>query len=131
RKRYRFGIRPWSFVILSSFVLGHSSFVTAVRAADPALVVGSKSFTESVILAELVAQLVRRTGAKVNHRAELGGTRLLWNALRQGEIDVYPEYTGTISQEILAGQNVQGEEAIRRALAGAGIRMSRPLGFNN
>jgi osmoprotectant transport system permease protein len=61
----------------------------------------------------------------------LGGTRLLWNALRQGEIDVYPEYTGTISQEIFARQGLQGEEAIRRALADHGILMSRPLGFNN
>jgi osmoprotectant transport system permease protein len=101
-------------------------------AASPApVVVGSKAFTESVILAELATQLARRTGAQVTHRAELGGTRLLWNALRQGEIDVYPEYTGTLRQEIFAGQDVSGEAALRQALTNKGIRMSRPLGFNN
>jgi osmoprotectant transport system permease protein len=106
---------------------------SAVGAADPApkVVVGSKAFTESVILAELVAQLASRTGARVTHRAELGGTRVLWNALRKGAIDVYPEYTGTLSQEIFAGQDMRGEEALRRALADKGVRMSRPLGFNN
>jgi osmoprotectant transport system permease protein len=99
--------------------------------APPRIVVGSKAFTESVILAELATQLMRRTGAEVIHRPELGGTRLLWNALRQGEIDVYPEYTGTISQEIFARQGLGGEEAIRQALTEHGILMSRPLGFNN
>src|SRR5438105_6577126 len=97
----------------------------------PRVVVGSKAFTESVILAELATQLARRTGSEVVHRPELGGTRLLWNALRQSEIDVYPEYTGTISQEIFARQGLQGKEAIHQALADHGILMSRPLGFNN
>jgi osmoprotectant transport system permease protein len=99
--------------------------------AAPQVVVGSKSFTEGVILGELAAQQAHRAGAQVQHRAELGGTRVLWNALRQGEIDVYPEYTGTLSQEIFAGQDVHGEVALRQALAASGVRMSRPLGFNN
>jgi osmoprotectant transport system permease protein len=102
--------------------------------AQPAaaqVVIGSKAFTESVILAELMTQLARQTGVRVLHRPELGGTRVLWNALRHGEIDVYPEYTGTMSQEIFAGQGLRGEESLRQALAGHGIRMSRPLGFNN
>jgi len=94
-------------------------------------VIGSKAFTESVILAELATQLVRRTGVEAVHRPELGGTRVLWDALRRGDIDVYPEYTGTISQEIFARQGIQGEEALRQALADHGILMSRPLGFNN
>jgi osmoprotectant transport system permease protein len=110
--------------------------VTAVapeRADEPApqVVVGSKSFTESVILAELATQLARRKGAQATHRAELGGTRLVWDALRQGEIDVYPEYTGTLTQEIFAGKGVRGEDALRREVEAKGMRMSRPLGFNN
>jgi osmoprotectant transport system permease protein len=93
--------------------------------------VGSKAFTESVILGELVTQLARGAGARVTHKEALGATRVLWNGLQQGSLDVYPEYTGTISQEILAGQGVHDEKAIRAALAERGIRMSRPLGFNN
>src|SRR3990170_4048415 len=102
-----------------------------VIGAVPEVKVGSKSFTEGVILGEIVAQLARNSGAEVLHRRELGGTQVLWNSLRRGEIDVYPEYTGTISAEILAGRGMEEEEAIRRALAEQGVRMSRSLGFNN
>ena len=52
--------------------------------------IGSKKFTESVILGELLKQIAESTGAEAEHRAELGGTRVLWNALRKGEIDIYP-----------------------------------------
>ena len=102
-----------------------------VFGAAPEVKVGSKSFTEGVILGEIVAQLARNSGAEVLHRRELGGTQVLWNSLRRGEIDVYPEYTGTISEEILAGRGMQEEEAIRRAIEEQGVRMSRSLGFNN
>ncbi len=61
----------------------------------------------------------------------LGGTRLLWNALVRGDIDIYPEYTGTLSEEILARKGIGGDNAIRKALAGYGIRMTASLGFNN
>ena len=101
-------------------------------AAEPVEVkTGSKIFTESVILGELVSHLARSAGATADHQRELGGTRILWTALLNGDLDVYPEYTGTISQEILAGQDVVGDDAIRRAIAADGLRMSRPIGFNN
>ena len=93
--------------------------------------VGSKKFTESVILGELLAHLARETGATVEHRKELGGTRVLWGALLNGDIDVYAEYTGTITQEIFAGEGIETEEEILTALAAKGIRMAKPLGFNN
>ena len=92
---------------------------------------GSKSFTESVILGEAIAHLARSAGARTEHKSELGGTRVLWNALLRGDIDVYPEYTGTIAQEILAGTGVEGEEAIAAAMSERDVLMSRPLGFNN
>jgi osmoprotectant transport system permease protein len=79
----------------------------------------------------MATQLAQQTGAVARHRKELGGTRVLWNALVNGEIDVYPEYTGTVSQEIFAGRDLRGSEAIREALKAQGILMSRPLGFNN
>ena len=66
--------------------------------------VGSKKFTESVILGELVTRLTESAGAQAVHEKELGGTQVLWKALLRGDIDVYPEYTGTISHEILAGK---------------------------
>lgn len=99
--------------------------------ADGPVTIGSKKFTESVILGEIAAHLTRDTGAQVLHRRELGGTRVLWSALLKGDIDIYPEYTGTIDQEIMAGQNVSREADMRRVLGALGIGMSRPLGFNN
>jgi osmoprotectant transport system permease protein len=69
--------------------------LAAPAAARPALRVASKSFTESVILGEIVTQAERAAGVEATHRAGLGGTRLVWDALVGGSVDVYPEYTGT------------------------------------
>jgi osmoprotectant transport system permease protein len=88
--------------------------------------VGSKVFTESVILGELTTQLLQAEGVPARHRRELGGTQILWQALRKGEIDVYPEYTGTIRAEILGGRG--GDLA---ALLPPEVRMSAPLGFDD
>lgn len=103
--------------------------VTTANAAD--IKVGSKKFTESVILGEAVSHLIRGAGGQATHRREIGGTRVLFQALLKGDIDVYAEYTGTLSQEILAGQNLKTEAEIRTALARRGIVMGKPLGFNN
>jgi osmoprotectant transport system permease protein len=93
--------------------------------------IGSKAFTESVILAEVVDQLARDEVLKPEHIEGLGGTRLLWEALLAGQIDVYPEYTGTLSEEILAGHGIHGVAALRAALATFDLKMTDPLGFNN
>ncbi len=105
-----------------------------VCSADPSplqIQVGSKTFTESVILGEIIKHLARAGGAQASHRRELGGTRVLWNALLAGDIDVYPEYTGTLTQEIFTGYRIEGEAALIRALAERGLRTTPSLGFNN
>ncbi|GMR21581.1 MAG: glycine betaine ABC transporter substrate-binding protein [Gammaproteobacteria bacterium] len=110
-----------------------AAWVRPVPAAEPPvqITVGSKNFTESVILGEMLHHLVQAAGIEVNHRQQLGGTRVLWNALLSGEIDVYPEYTGTLMQEILVNENLKTEEQLKQALAAHGLRMGHPLGFNN
>lgn len=117
-----------TFLILELFLWACAAIAAA---AAGSVTIGSKSFTESVTLGELAVQLVRGTGVQSVHRRELGGTQILWNALRKGEIDLYPEYTGTIQEEILAGTDVRGDERLRKILGELGIEMSRPLGFNN
>jgi osmoprotectant transport system permease protein len=92
--------------------------------------VGSKSFTESVLLGEMTQALARAGGANAEHRRALGGTRVLWSALIHGEIDVYPEYTGTLAQEILRSDALS-PAALREALLARGVRAGQPLGFNN
>lgn len=93
--------------------------------------VGSKQFSESVILGEIASQLLESEGILVEHRDQLGGTRFLWQALLAGEIDLYVEYTGTLSSEILGLPPDSNPTALRQALGEHGIAMSRPIGFNN
>ena len=95
------------------------------------LTVGSKKFTESVILGDLAAQMLESGDLRVTHRRELGGTRVLWNALLKGDIDVYPEYTGTLRREIYADRDTGDTEQLRAVLRRQGIGMTAPLGFNN
>lgn len=95
------------------------------------LAVGSKSFTESVILGEMLAQLLESGGYPARHRSDLGGTQILFQALRNRELDVYVEYTGTLTQELLAASRPRSEADVRRLLTEQGIAMSEHLGFVN
>jgi osmoprotectant transport system permease protein len=93
--------------------------------------IGSKKFTESVILGEMMRLLVEADGLKADHYREFGGTRIVFDALAAGEIDIYPEYTGTITAEILAGQSVPDDTTMHRLLREKGIGVSKSLGFSN
>lgn len=92
--------------------------------------IGSKNFTEAVILGEIGAGLARQAGVAVEHQRQLGGTRILWRALENGAIDAYAEYTGTLAEELLQMPGAD-REALRRALAQRGLAMTGPLGFDN
>ncbi len=93
------------------------------------LAVGAKTFPESGILAEASVELAEQQGLPVRIR-KLNGTKLCWSALLQGDIDAYPEYTGTIRQEIFSGENVSDDQ-LPELLARFDVKMTRPLGFNN
>ncbi|HSU86037.1 MAG TPA: glycine betaine ABC transporter substrate-binding protein [Chthoniobacterales bacterium] len=113
-------------------VLGLAIFLlTRLAPAAEPIVVGSKKFTESYVLGEIAKTLLERAGFNVRERAGMGGTIILWQALRGGQIDLYPEYTGTIGEEILKTKERLSEEAMRDALAKLGVGMSADLGFNN
>lgn len=100
-------------------------------ASRQAVTVGSKNFTESYLLAEITAQLLEHAGIRVERRFGLGGTLICLEALVAGEIDVYIEYTGTITEAIL-GQPVAPERAALAApLADMGLRTLPELGFDN
>lgn len=103
----------------------------AIATADEPLLIGSKKFTESYVLAEIAKRALAENGVASDHRQGMGGTIILWEALRTGQIAAYPEYTGTIAEEILKlPENVRAD-AIRAELAKAGVEMSGELGFNN
>jgi osmoprotectant transport system permease protein len=99
-------------------------------AAGDTLVVGSKRFTESYILGEVIAQTAAPY-AKVEHRQGMGNTAIVLEALKAGAIDVYPEYSGTIDAEILKHPQPTDLATINRDLEPLGLRAAVPLGFQN
>jgi osmoprotectant transport system permease protein len=109
--------------------------IAYARSDEDAVVVGSKNFTEQVILGELVAQRLEAEGLRVDRRLNLGGTFICDRALRNGDLDVYVEYTGTavtaIFHEQVPADSRVALERTRELYARAGVTVSSPLGFNN
>ena len=115
--------------------IGPSARVTAVEGSKPTIKVGSKDFTESVILAEILALKLERNGFAVLRRFELGGN-LPHDSILAGQIDVYPEYTGTAFTAILklapvTDPAVVYEQTARQYREQFSLRLSPPLGFAN
>ena len=102
----------------------------AVPAAEPVRL-GSKSFTESYVLAEIALRRAREAGLEAEHRPGMGGTIVLWRALTSGGIDAYPDYTGTIAEQILATAPGTTMDRMRAELAERGIGITGSLGFEN
>ena len=101
------------------------------------LVIGSKFFTEQVVLAELLAQHIeQRTGIPVERKTNLGGTLLIHKAMLAGDLDLYVEYTGTALTAVL-GESPKGDarmtyERVKQQYAQRfGLEVTEPLGFEN
>jgi osmoprotectant transport system permease protein len=108
----------------------------AASETSHAAIIGSKKFTESYVLAEIAKRAVARAGLAVELRQGMGGTIILWEALRQGAITCYPEYTGTIQEVILKTNGAHRQEAagvnsLRGRLAVYGVGITGTLGFDN
>lgn len=118
---------------MAAIILVALLLVTAAGAwAETPIRVGSKSFTESYILGEIVAQLVEQAGeAKAERRLGLGGTGIVYGALASGDIDIYVEYTGTISRTILKDRSMTTVEGLRERLRPLELTISDALGFAN
>ena len=123
---------PWRpCLLLAALLVGPVAPVSPVGAADGVLRVGSKRFTESTILGEILTQTAQRA-TSAEHIPDMGNTAIVFEALRSGSIDLYPEYLGTIELEILhhrqAGATVEQVDA---ELAPLGLGVGIPLGFQN
>ena len=93
--------------------------------------VASKNFAENYLLAEVIAQLLERKGVRVERAFGLGGTLICYQALLNNEIDLYVEYTGTLSQAILQTPEVTEREALNALIVERGLQLLPELGFNN
>lgn len=100
------------------------------KQAEPVRV-ASKNFAENYLLAEIVAQLLEGQGITVERAFGLGGTLICYQALLNDEIDLYVEYTGTLSQAILQRPEVTGREELNAVIAERGLHLMPQLGFNN
>jgi glycine betaine/choline ABC-type transport system substrate-binding protein len=106
------------------------------RGGDRPLRVGSKNFSEQVLLGEIVAQALETRGVQVDRRFNLGGTFVCHRALVAGQLDLYPEYTGTAFTAILAQKPISDPAAVRAAVRREyatrwDLVWSPPLGFEN
>jgi osmoprotectant transport system permease protein len=131
KRRLLIGLATASLLLL--LAVGGYKALNRARAAD--VVVGSKDFTESVILSEILSQMLEAKGLRVERRFELGGT-LSHQALVAGEIDCYPEYTGTAYTAILHHQAITDPaivyEQVKREYAEKfGVEIGPPLGYSN
>jgi len=118
--------------LLAALVLGIVSFTAA---AQPTVRVGSKNFTEQFVLAELYAQALEAAGIKVERKLNLGGTLIAHKALEEKQIDLYPEYTGTILVAVLK-QEAQTDpravyELVKDAYAKQGLTVLNQAPVNN
>ena len=94
--------------------------------------VGSKRFTESYILGEILTQTIQRTGeATATHQQGLGNTAIVFSALKNGAIDLYPDYTGTVAFELLGFKIAPDLETLRAELKKHALGLNIPLGFSN
>jgi osmoprotectant transport system permease protein len=120
-------------VVVALVLLGSG---VAARRTGGTIVVGSKNFTEQLVLGELLAQSIERdTGLPVDRRLNLGGTIICDRALLTGDIDVYVEYTGTaltaVFQQPVKTDSGAVFDAVRDLYAKTGRTLLPPLGFNN
>ena len=106
-------------------------FLINTSSAAESTVVGSKKFTESYVLGEIAKRTLTDAGIPAEHRQGMGGTIILWEALRGGQINAYPEYTGTIATEILKRDPSLSNNEIRHSLERLGVGITAPVGFNN
>ena len=117
----------WRLIVFGFVAAG----LAGAACAAPTVVVGSKRFTESYLLGEIVRQTLVAQGLPAEHRQGLGNTGILEQALASGAVDVYPEYTGTIVRELLKRQGNPSLAELNEWLAPRGLKAAVPLGFNN
>jgi osmoprotectant transport system substrate-binding protein len=123
-----------ALVLLAVCLMGS---IVACQSSGDKIVVGSKNFTEQNILGELIAQQIeRKTKLKVDRRLNLGGTFICLSAIQKGDIDIYPEYTGTAYNAILKlGSNSDPKKTLEtvenRFKRDFKLMWSKPFGFDN
>ena len=115
--------------IIAVFVV---TLLSCASYAANTIVIGGKIFTESYVLGEIAAQKIESSShVPVTRKLGMGSTGILFEALKSGAIDVYPDYTGTLAEAILKRPELKSLDEIRQALSGMDLTISGSLGFND
>src|ERR1700742_2741141 len=114
-------------LVLCGALLGREAY------AGNTIVVGSKIFTEGYTLGEIAAQTIAASSppVPVTRKLGMGSTGIVFESLSVGAIDVYADYTGTLTEAIIKNPNLKSPAEIQAALGRFNLVMSGPLGFNN
>ena len=121
---------PISFYVVLAIAVLLASYIIFWPRPD-AVRIGAKGFTENIILGEAVDLLAEELGYAREFALREGGSGVAFRKLVSGDIDVYPDYTGTLIQSQLASQNLKSVEELRAALDDQGLAITEPIGFNN
>jgi osmoprotectant transport system permease protein len=124
-------LKELSFVLSIGLFVSVGLFSSVLQAESKPIVVASKNFSESYLLAEMLSQLLEANGQAVERRFGLGGTLVCYEALVNDEIDVYVEYSGTVSQAILKQSGSLSMSALNEQLRPLGLELLDSIGFNN
>lgn len=127
-------------MLLAAIVIGAPLALHAQAATARPIVIASKPFGESYLLAEMLAQLLERSGRTVQRRMGLGATEVAFTAIRTGAVDVYPEYVGTglvailrdtVTPDMRADPRAAFAHVASSSLQRFGVHWLPPLGFQN
>ncbi|NMD69072.1 ABC transporter permease subunit [Bacillus sp. DNRA2] len=124
------------FAVILVFAIGAFSIFSKAK-ADEKIVIGSKNFTEQLILGNMLADLIEsKTDLDVERKLNLGGSQVAFSALNNGDIDLYVEYTGTglvniLKEELVADPDEVYDIVHSKFKSQYGIDLLKPLGFNN
>lgn len=125
------------FLALGLLALCLMVSIVACQGGSDRVVIGSKNFTEQIILGEILAQQIeRKTNIKVDRKFNLGGTFVCLTGIQKGELDIYPEYTGTAYGAILKLSAESDPKKVLETVQGRFERdfqllWTKPFGFNN
>ncbi|MGE0434479.1 MAG: glycine betaine ABC transporter substrate-binding protein [Planctomycetota bacterium] len=117
-------------ITVAALVLASGCSTASQDAPKPKLRFGSKNFTESILLGHMLGHLAHMEGIDDGFERFLG-TELVYGALKAGDVAAYVEYTGTLQEQIFAGEGIHSTSALARRLEQDGLGMTQPLGFNN
>mgnify|MGYP000982980022 FL=1 len=128
-------------LLIAAVVLATAALVSACGGRSGSggdggrITVGSKNFTENIILAHMMAELIEaKTGLRVDRKVNLGGSNVAWKALLNNDIQLYPDYTGTIVANYYQEETGTSRETLdktRQLLAQDNLAFLDPYGFNN